>query len=266
MSKRKKAHGVSRFVDVKLLGTAKKFQYKYSTNRNRPGYYSGNMASILTESAPVLAKRRAAQELEARKQSQRLMSQKHNPPKKFIGDAAREISFLDKDAARRAKRERKFQRKQERIKRRIEYENGSPTIKAHASRMTSNPTKAETCMGSALSKIGVRFKQQYIVGLRILDFYLPDLQIAIEADGSQHFTKEGIALDNLREKHILKINPKIRFIRYTNNFIINDVNFLTHLRAKIASLSPQPPQPPAGAPKTEFTAHDGRVEHLILAS
>ena len=40
---------------------------------------------------------------------------------------------------------------------------------------------------------GVKFRRQHSVGPYILDFFCPALRLAIEADGGQHYTVEGMA-------------------------------------------------------------------------
>ncbi len=48
----------------------------------------------------------------------------------------------------------------------------------------------------------------------ILDFYCPEARLAIEVDGGQHFTEEGIAYDAVRTEELNL--SKIQVLRFTN--------------------------------------------------
>lgn len=106
-------------------------------------------------------------------------------------------------------------------------------LAAYADEMRKRPTPAEDEIRLALGRIGDNFVQQYIVGKRIIDFYLPDRFVAIEADGGHHYTPEGIAADAARQKEILRINPRIVFLRYKNHDIVGNHHFWYKLRADI---------------------------------
>ncbi len=45
---------------------------------------------------------------------------------------------------------------------------------------------------------GLKFRRQYSVGNYIVDFYYPSLRFAIEVDGGQHYTPEGVDCDKQR--------------------------------------------------------------------
>ena len=47
---------------------------------------------------------------------------------------------------------------------------------------------------------GVRFRRQFSVGEYILDFYSPELKLAIELDGNDHYSIEGSYKDRVRDK------------------------------------------------------------------
>jgi very-short-patch-repair endonuclease len=51
-------------------------------------------------------------------------------------------------------------------------------------------------------KLGIKFKRQYSVGGYVLDFYCPELKLAIEIDGSQHLRKEEILYDEERTEFL----------------------------------------------------------------
>ena len=61
------------------------------------------------------------------------------------------------------------------------------------------------------------FHRQYVLQHYILDFYCPTAKLAIELDGSQHYTEEGLAYDARRTEFIEKFGIKV--IRFTNTDI-----------------------------------------------
>ncbi|MBI5155905.1 DUF559 domain-containing protein, partial [Candidatus Peregrinibacteria bacterium] len=67
-----------------------------------------------------------------------------------------------------------------------------------------NQTDAEKVLWNTLrhDQFGVRFRRQYPLGGRILDFYCPDLNLAIEVDGSIHQNAEVQKEDSLREMQL----------------------------------------------------------------
>ena len=68
---------------------------------------------------------------------------------------------------------------------------------------------------------GVKFKRQYAIKRYILDFYSPEYKLAIEADGGQHYTKDGIARDAIRSQELETCG--IRILR------LNDLDILTNI-------------------------------------
>ncbi|MCM1439213.1 MAG: endonuclease domain-containing protein [Roseburia sp.] len=65
-----------------------------------------------------------------------------------------------------------------------------------------------------LNKLNVKFHRQYVFNDYILDFYCPKKKIAIELDGSQHYTYEGKEKDKKRDETLNKFG--ITVLRYTN--------------------------------------------------
>ena len=62
---------------------------------------------------------------------------------------------------------------------------------------------------------GLRFLRQYSVDQYVVDFYSPEIKLAIELDGNSHFVdNEAIKYDKKREKHIEQFG--IEFLRFTN--------------------------------------------------
>lgn len=62
---------------------------------------------------------------------------------------------------------------------------------------------------------GLRFLRQYSVDPYVIDFYCPELKLAIEIDGDSHFAdKKAIEYDKKREKQIEQFG--IVFLRFRN--------------------------------------------------
>lgn len=61
---------------------------------------------------------------------------------------------------------------------------------------------------------GVKFRRQYSVGRYVVDFYCPQLKLAIEIDGDSHFTEEAEHYDQKRTAYIESIG--ITVTRFTN--------------------------------------------------
>ena len=72
-----------------------------------------------------------------------------------------------------------------------------------------------------LKKLPVVAKRQYGIENYIVDFFIPSAKIAIELDGSQHYTKLGKAHDEARTEILEKYG--IYVLRFSNKDI--DENF-----------------------------------------
>jgi len=51
-------------------------------------------------------------------------------------------------------------------------------------------------------ELGYKFRRQYSIGSFIVDFYCPELKLAIEVDGDSHFTDDAEEADRVRENEI----------------------------------------------------------------
>jgi very-short-patch-repair endonuclease len=69
---------------------------------------------------------------------------------------------------------------------------------------------------------GLKFYRQYGCGPYVLDFYCPALQLAIEVDGPDHFTTDGVYHDALRTAYLN--SHSIRVIRFTNEQVMGNPN------------------------------------------
>lgn len=79
------------------------------------------------------------------------------------------------------------------------------------------PTEAEQRLWFVLRKrnlCGLKFRRQHNIGIYIVDFYCPSHRIAIEVDGSQHYTAEGLKYDRERTSYLK--SQGIVVVRVTN--------------------------------------------------
>ena len=83
--------------------------------------------------------------------------------------------------------------------------------------LRQNATKAEQFVWHRLRSRQVencKFRRQYSVDKYVLDFYGPEVKLAIELDGASHDSDEAIAADQVRQDEIAALG--IRFLRFTN--------------------------------------------------
>jgi len=88
---------------------------------------------------------------------------------------------------------------------------------------------------------GLKFFRQYGVGSYILDFYCPELRLAIEIDGGQHNDKINILRDDNRTKFLNTLD--INVIRFWNNDLTKNIaGVLEKIVQEVNNFNPtQPP-------------------------
>ncbi|WP_107668603.1 endonuclease domain-containing protein [Cyanothece sp. BG0011] len=69
---------------------------------------------------------------------------------------------------------------------------------------------------------GVKFRRQYSIGPFVVDFYVPELRLAIEVDGPSHFTPETKVYDTERQAFIESFGN--RFLRFTNRQVYQELD------------------------------------------
>ncbi len=70
-------------------------------------------------------------------------------------------------------------------------------------------------------QINYKFRRQFGIGNYIVDFYCPQLKLAIEIDGATHSTLREIERDEIREKYLKNLGITVR--RYTNIDVRNNL-------------------------------------------
>lgn len=68
---------------------------------------------------------------------------------------------------------------------------------------------------------GLKFRRQYGVDVYILDFYCPELRLAIELDGDSHYSEAGAKQDVERGEFLRKQN--IKTLRFTNHEVMTNI-------------------------------------------
>lgn len=69
---------------------------------------------------------------------------------------------------------------------------------------------------------GYKFRRQHGIGRYIVDFYCPQLKLAIEVDGSQHFETNARAYDHERDCWLAAVG--IQVVRFTTYDVINHID------------------------------------------
>lgn len=88
-------------------------------------------------------------------------------------------------------------------------------------------------------QLGVKFRRQYTMGNRILDFYSPEIKLGIEIDGESHFINARSRQDEIMRDRNLN-NVGIKVLRFTNIDVCSNLGevCLEVLKEVEARLSP----------------------------
>jgi very-short-patch-repair endonuclease len=91
--------------------------------------------------------------------------------------------------------------------------------------LRNNLSKAEAIMWNHLSRRqmhGYKFRRQYSIDQYVVDFYCPELKLAIEVDGDSHFVSGAVKQDKARQEYIEAFG--IRVLRFTNEDVCKDID------------------------------------------
>ena len=104
--------------------------------------------------------------------------------------------------------------------------------------LRNRPTQSENILWLRLRReqiAGLRFRRQYSVGAFVLDFFCPEINLAIEIDGSSHDGEDAKEYDLNRQGWIEQYG--VQFLRFTNDEVQNDIEtILQTIAAKAAAL------------------------------
>ena len=85
----------------------------------------------------------------------------------------------------------------------------------NAQKLRKNMTKEERHLWyDFLKQLSVTVHRQKGIGNYIVDFYCDKAKLAIEVDGSQHYSQQGNAADQMRDEYLSSIG--ITVLRYSN--------------------------------------------------
>ncbi len=91
--------------------------------------------------------------------------------------------------------------------------------------LRNNMTSAEKLLWSRLRNkqiLGLQFYRQKPILNFIVDFYCPAVNLVIECDGGQHFTKDGLEADRIRDDALAQLGLKV--LRFDNGQVIGQVD------------------------------------------
>ena len=106
----------------------------------------------------------------------------------------------------------------------IEQLNNVRYLKDRRKKLRNSPTESENHLwrflkGKQLE--GRKFRRQHSFGNYILDFYCPAEKLAVELDGSHHWTDEEVIANDKRRTEYLNAHG-IRVLRFSNQEVINN--------------------------------------------
>jgi len=87
--------------------------------------------------------------------------------------------------------------------------------------LRGNMTRAEITLWCSLKGkqlLGYKFRRQHGVDQYIVDFYCPELNLAIEVDGESHNSEDARRRDAIRQQEIERYG--IRFLRLTDDEVL----------------------------------------------
>lgn len=105
------------------------------------------------------------------------------------------------------------------------YQPYDQALKANARKLRKTMTREEVKLWQHLRKrqiLGIKFLRQKPLYGYVLDFYSPEIKLAIELDGGQHFEERHAQDDKLRDINLSRHG--IQVIRYTNLDINHSMN------------------------------------------
>ena len=90
--------------------------------------------------------------------------------------------------------------------------------------LRKNLSKAEAIMWIYLSRRQMhrcKFRRQHSVDQYVIDFYCPEMKIAIKIDGDSHFMPGAEEQDKIRQKYIESFG--IQFLRFSNEDVCTNI-------------------------------------------
>ncbi len=117
----------------------------------------------------------------------------------------------------------------------MKFVRNDPTFKERRRELRRNQTDAEKALWThirARQLQGMKFFRQYSIGPYILDFYCPQMKLAIEVDGGQHSYDENQKADTVRTEYMK--THGIHVIRFWNHEILQHLDSVVAIIADYA--------------------------------
>ncbi|HET9597192.1 MAG TPA: endonuclease domain-containing protein [Anaeromyxobacteraceae bacterium] len=71
---------------------------------------------------------------------------------------------------------------------------------------------------------GFKFRRQHPVGPYVIDFFCQERAVAVEADGGQHFTDDGLRRDEARDQFLA--TRDVRVLRFTDRQVLAETSWV----------------------------------------
>jgi very-short-patch-repair endonuclease len=116
-------------------------------------------------------------------------------------------------------------------------------------RLRKDMPPAEVLLWSKLRSkqlLGMKFRRQYSVGPYCVDFFCAEIRLAMELDGDTHFTDEAKCYDRKRQAWVESFG--IRFLRFTNTDVYENLEGVLHVIASAIESTPLDPHTATEAP------------------
>jgi very-short-patch-repair endonuclease len=111
--------------------------------------------------------------------------------------------------------------------------------------LRNNSSKVEQMLWSKLREkqlLDYKFRRQYSVGPYVIDFYCPQLKLAIEIDGKSHFQEGMPQYDEQRQHYIESLN--IYFLRFSNRDVFERMDVVLEMISRLLHEGGSTPPPP----------------------
>lgn len=132
----------------------------------------------------------------------------------------------------------------------MKFERYNPKLKKLARNLRKNGTKSEIVLWRYLRNkqlLGFDFHRQKPLGNYIVDFYCPEVRLAVEVDGYSHMQPEIVEKDLKKENYLR--GKGIRLLRIKNEEVLGDITFvLSKIENATAVKDKQTTHPPRLCP------------------
>ena len=107
------------------------------------------------------------------------------------------------------------------------YIYNSKPLEPNRKELRNTLTPAEAFLWTQLKNrqlCGKKFRRQHSVGPYILDFYCPEVRLAVELDGAPHFNAIGQERDGIKDRYLEE--QGIVVLRFENRDVFEDLEYV----------------------------------------